>query len=278
MRYLLFYFLFSFKSSQIISQKLNQNNVDIEGLYKFSKKDFKNNDVFLGYIQFDKGNKFKFIGKTSYNGIGKYNNEYITYINGIWKVCDDGNFILKEDSLSSLIKPKSIIDSINFESSNLVSTDSMYFNVQIFDEEGKALPNQLIEINLKRNKVYESNSSGKIDFKILHTKADTNISLTFFGNEPFYPATLDILSGFNNHNISIFLKRIPENGFLQTKYLPINLTGQIIKVGNDFSVGKFCILTPVSHNEVEGFIMSIYRNNPYFADELQQIQNLFKNN
>lgn len=264
-------------TTMLFGQKPNEQSLLNNGLYKLTT--ILGNEIkTIGYYYFEKNNQYKYFGDAKYNQIGKFGN-YYAYSIGTWKIDKDGVLIIsdkinKTDNRDIL----KMADSICYNASYRMPYDSTFFNIQVLDENAAPLSRELIEIKGYANKLLESDELGRvrINFQTYSNNTKNENLIYFFGNEPYYKTIIPILLQYNYHEIKVFLKKIPENGFLPTEFIQKNWRDRILKINQDtLKVGKYSYFTKVSPKEVVSFIEEIEKENTYFKSDFIQIKRAF---
>lgn len=263
---LLFAFKGTVKAQVIKPTKLN-------GFYKLYTKTYGKDSIFRGYFNFYGNNQYYFFGKTGYNAMGSGGLTISMFSKGKWDL-DKSNIIsIKDDKSTNAIIASNKPDSMNYQATIGEPFDTSFFSIQVFDDLGKPLPNELI--NFKSiNRLIESDSVGLLKYSFAKSIRDSFEQVSFLGHEPFYPATIKINSDFNIHNIKVYLKRIPQNGYIQNKFYPLNLIDSLIRFDADSFKFKKSSLYKVNREEVLNYINEIQKSNLYFYKEFVQIKKL----
>jgi hypothetical protein len=158
MKHYLYLWVFSFVfCEKIKSQTIKPNR--IEGIYKIYFKTYKNDSTFKGYINFNKNSKYSYFGESAYNANGVSNEQsFLMFSQGELEL-KGLNILTIKDNKNKLVKPLNIIDSINYSGSLKLPFDSNTFKIQVFDNNKKPLPNELIYFK-SINRLIETDSIG----------------------------------------------------------------------------------------------------------------------
>jgi hypothetical protein len=259
----------------LLGQKPGKSFLLDTGIYKVSAI-LANETITSGYYYFKNNNQYEYFGNAQYNYVGKYG-IYCAFSKGFWKISKE-NIITMNDSIKDNYDPfeLTVSDSVDYNAAYRMPYDSISFDIQVFDENGAPLKNEIIELKTFANRLLETDETGKLKFKAAFKKTKSEKLINFMGNEPYYKTSIAISSQYNYHQLKIYLKKIPERGFLPSHFIPKNGMAKIELVNKDtIKIGKYQYLTKASASEIKSYISEFEKVNPYFQPDFKKIKSIF---